>query len=56
MCFKAGLAQKEEKTYKKGGQGWFKHIISLPLPFCRKKRLCQKIEVYHLPFFAKKRR
>ena len=40
---------------KKVGPGWFKLMIYLPLPFCRKKRsLARKRAVYDLPFLAKK--
>ena len=39
--FKPGLGQKGPKLKKRVGQGWFKHMIYLPLPFCRKKRFGQ---------------
>ena len=53
--FKPGLAQKNKKV-KKGGRGWFKHMIYIPLPFYKKKRFCPRKSkcMIHL-FLAKKR-
>ena len=55
MCLNQVWTKKAENI-KKDGQGWFKHMIYLPLPFCRKKRFfAPKIEVYDLPFFGLKK-
>ena len=53
--FKRSLGQKKQNHQKKGGQGTFKHMIYLPLPFCRKKRFWPKRAVYDLPFLGQKR-
>ena len=50
--FKPGFCQKRGGHQKKGGPGWFKRMIYLPPPFCRKKRFWPKNGVYDLPFFA----
>ena len=52
MCLNQVLAKKKKKV-KKSGQGWFKHMIYLPIPFCRKMHFCP--EVYDLAFLLLKK-
>ena len=55
--FKRCFGQNKKDIKKKGGQGTFKHMIYLPLPFCRMKRFWpKKRAVYDLPFFGPKKR
>ena len=53
--FKPYFAQKGEMIKKKVGPGWFKHMIYLPPPFCRKKRFWPKKREFMIYLFWPKK-
>ena len=54
MCLNHVWAKKAQNK-KRVGQGGFKHMIYLPLPFCRKKRFWPNmVETHDLPKKAQK--